>query len=155
MTVDFLFRGLDKDETCAIAHLQRGQKVDCYVGEIDPFVAIRNRDHDPAGVGVVEVAQLRLGEADNFCVDVDGRIGCADKDQNRLDKVVEELPFRIAFLVPCDPAVAILDDSVDHENQSHVGPVLQDGLQYRENEVGFGNVGFGLMRDLICHIPGE
>ena len=23
-TVDFLFRGLDEDETCAIAHLERG-----------------------------------------------------------------------------------------------------------------------------------
>ena len=114
--MDFLFRGLEEDETRAIAHLERGQKVDCYVAEIDPFVAIRNRHHDPAGVGIVEVTQLRLGEADNFCVDVDGRVRCADENQNGLDKVVELLPSWIAFLVPCEPAVAILNDSIDHEN---------------------------------------
>ena len=79
-TVNFLFRGLEEDETRAIAHLERGEKVDCYVAEIDPFVAIRNRHHDPAGVGVVEVTQLRLGEANNFCVDVDGRVCCTDEN---------------------------------------------------------------------------
>ena len=61
-----------------------------------------------------------------------------------------KLPFGITFLVACDPAIAVFDDSVDHENQSHVGSVLQNGLQYWENEVGFGNGGLGLMGDLIC-----
>ena len=149
-TVDFLFRGLDEDKPCAIAHLKRREKVDCYVGEIDPFVAIGNGDHDSAGMGVVQVAQLRLGEANNFGVDVNGHVRCADEDQKGLDKVMGLLPFGIAFLVPLDPAIAILDNSVDHEDQSHVGAVLQDGLQYRENKVGFGNSGFSLMGDLIC-----
>ena len=98
---------------------------------------------------------MRLGEADHFCVDVDSRVRRADEDQKGLDNVVGLLPFWIAFLVSCDPAIAILDDSVDHENQSYVGPVLQDGLQDRENEVGFGNGGLGLMGDLICQVSGE
>ena len=106
-------------------------------------------------MGVVEVAQLRLGEANDFGVDVDGCVRCADEDQKRLDKVVSLLLFWVTFLIPRDPAVAILDDSVDHEDQSHVGAVLQNGLQYWENEVGFGNSGFGLMGDLICQVPSK
>ena len=79
-TVDLLLLRLSKNKNRTAYHFKRDEEVDAHVAQVYPLVAICDRDHDTAGVRIVQMAKLGLRKAYHFCVDVDDSVDCADQD---------------------------------------------------------------------------
>ena len=152
--MQLLLLRLQDNKNCTAKHFKRDKEVNCSVRQIDPFIAVRNGYHFCTGLVIANVFKPRLGKAHHFRID-GRRVRYAEGSQDGRDDGMEPLPRWITFLVARDPAVAILDDLVDHQYQGDVCSVLQDRSQCRKNEVGSGDYRCKLVLDHVCQVSGE